>query len=325
MSNLDMPRVPVSLKNKKNAIVELCKEALKQDFTRGDYRELVEVTLVYLSGGTTFSGFKRPGALHKARWMSKILYCMKLVLLNKKIMQLPKGTVFASQQLTKVRKFVQFVAYCYVPWWLTAPISTSAPRNDLELICSFIEYQKTEPTIGYAALNAMKGHMWYLTEELVPLSLFSSSVTNESKKKMVDKLQLVSFEDVESSTRHGTDFGKPVFPEVPIEHATELSTFIGRNSWIFFRILRLDHSFLNLPVEEWNSSSSYLAAKEVVNNICVVNDAAERGVKLCHDFLDTAKKEANLQNILQVVENARNALPNQRKRKLPTKRWFLTL
>ena len=45
-----------------------------------------------------------------------------------------------------------------------------------------------------------------------------------------------------------------------------------------------------------------------------MNDGAERGVKLTYDFLDRARKERNLQNILQVVENARKALPNQCKR-----------
>ena len=43
-----------------------------------------------------------------------------------------------------------------------------------------------------------------------------------------------------------------------------------------------------------------------MDNMAVVNDSAERGVKLCHDFLDSAKDEARLQNILQVVENESN-------------------
>ena len=44
----------------------------------------------------------------------------------------------------------------------------------------------------------------------------------------------------------------------------------------------------------------------VVRNLCVVNDAAERGVKLCHDYIDSARKEGNIQSILQVVENNKN-------------------
>ena len=48
-------------------------------------------------------------------------------------------------------------------------------------------------------------------------------------------------------------------------------------------------------------------------------------MKLCHDFLTTAKKDDNLQNILQVVENNRNQLPNQKKRTMSSKNWFLKL
>ena len=43
-----------------------------------------------------------------------------------------------------------------------------------------------------------------------------------------------------------------------------------------------------------------------------MNDAAERGVKLCSDFLRMAKKEENLQKILQVVESHHKKVPNLR-------------
>ena len=80
--------------------------------------------------------------------------------------------------------------------------------------------------------------------------------------------------------------------------------------------MKIDTSFSHIPVEFWNDSKSYCYAKKLISAICVVNDAAERGVKLCHDFLNLSKKENNLQNILQVVEKARRETPNQRKRKL---------
>ena len=48
--------------------------------------------------------------------------------------------------------------------------------------------------------------------------------------------------------------------------------------------------------------------------MAVVNDAAERGVKLVADFKDTTRKEGNLQAILQTVENERARLPDRRNR-----------
>ena len=35
----------------------------------------------------------------------------------------------------------------------------------------------------------------------------------------------------------------------------------------------------------WEDDESYLEAMVIADNLVVVNDAVERGVKLCHDFL----------------------------------------
>ena len=104
--------------------------------------------------------------------------------------------------------------------------------------------------------------------------------------------------------REGTNFEKPVFPGIS-EESLELADYVGQVSWAFFRILGLKADFLHVPVAVWPSREEYVQGKEVVANLAVVNDAAERGVKLCHDFLTTSKSESDLQHILQVVENCR--------------------
>ena len=53
-----------------------------------------------------------------------------------------------------------------------------------------------------------------------------------------------------------------------------------------------------------------MQGKRVVNHLSVTNDAAERGVKLAHDYLESAKQEEMYQNVLQVVKNQRKAVPN---------------
>ena len=144
------------------------------------------------------------------------------------------------------------------------------------------------------------------------------------KQKMVRKLN--SVERKVCSKRQGpTTYGKPQFPTIPDGTGNDLSVLVGEDSWSFFHCLKLDKAFLELPVSEWESSSSFQAGKAVINSLCVVNDGAERGVKLTHDFLAQARKENNFQNILQVVENDRHAVPNQRKRKQESKAWFLHL
>ena len=42
--------------------------------------------------------------------------------------------------------------------------------------------------------------------------------------------------------------------------------------------------FLDLDPKLWNENDQYKKSKELVNNINVVNDIAERGVKLIEDY-----------------------------------------
>jgi len=48
--------------------------SMDYDFVRDDHRDLTELTVLYLNGHTKKAvSIKRPGALHKARWMAKLL------------------------------------------------------------------------------------------------------------------------------------------------------------------------------------------------------------------------------------------------------------
>ena len=159
----------------------------------------------------------------------------------------------------------------------------------------------------------------------MPLSLFSPEVVNEEKAQIARKLSAICKEVHVKDCRHGTGFGKPSFPDIPPETELELINFVGNDSWIFFDCLKIDPTFLDKPVQSWEEDECYMATKLVVDNLRVVNDSAERGVKLASDFLQSTKKEQKLQNILQVVENSRSARPNQRKKGKSTKAWFLHL
>ena len=51
-------------------------------------------------------------------------------------------------------------------------MAADAPVNDLKLFMDILEYP--EKVVSASALKALKLHLWYLSEELVPLALFSS-------------------------------------------------------------------------------------------------------------------------------------------------------
>ena len=130
------------------------------------------MTLVLLTGDTTNFKFTKPGAISKARWMAKAIYTIYMYLLSDKITsELPKDTIFTPYQIERIGRFVKFVSLIYIKWWVKCPVSVDSPINDLAFLTSIRSY--SDCVISSAAEKAMQNHMWYLTEELVPLSLFS--------------------------------------------------------------------------------------------------------------------------------------------------------
>ena len=71
---------------------------------RNDYLELLSLTLICTNPPEIKlddNSFQRPDALHKARWMAKLLYSLKMVLCKNKLEnELPKNTVVVSHQMS---------------------------------------------------------------------------------------------------------------------------------------------------------------------------------------------------------------------------------
>ena len=118
--------------------------------------------------------------------------------------------------------------------------------------------------------------------------------------------------------RFGTGLGKPKFPT--IISTSRLGDLINNDSWLIFSLLEMDTEFLNHDVQAWPGRQSFLEAKAKTIALNVVNDSAERGVKLSSDFLDAARSEEHYQNILQVVEADRKQIPSLRERRQETDR-----
>ena len=239
----------------------MCKRILASDSPiRGDYKEVLQLTLMYLDHGNTIFTIQAPGAIHKARWMAKILYSIKMLILNNKIIkELPKDAVFRTGQLNKLKRYVKFIIYVYLPWLYTCSFTEDSPRNDLTLFRAIQNYE--DKLVSKSAYKAFSRHTWYLTEELILLALFSDSVSIHEKQVMADKLMTYPdtgrFED-----RHGTGFGKPVLPSV--EDGDTLESFIGPSSWHFFQKLGIRSSFLRFPAESWESSPQYKSAVTLI-------------------------------------------------------------
>jgi hypothetical protein len=50
--------------------------------------------------------------------MAKLLYILKLALMEQYIADLPQGTFIKRQQVQKICKFPDFITHIYAAWWL---------------------------------------------------------------------------------------------------------------------------------------------------------------------------------------------------------------
>ena len=121
--------------------------------------------------------------------MSKILYSLKMDMSSEGIGMLGKGQILGAQQKEKIQKFVLFIIFCYLPWWSRSANAASAPLNHLKLLREMRMYKSVDIGVANAAFSAFENHLWYITEELVPLAFYSSHVTVEEKKAMVSVLK----------------------------------------------------------------------------------------------------------------------------------------
>lgn len=278
---------------------------------RHDYLELATLTLLFLGGsmpaGLGVISIKAPGAFHHARWMSKALYTLKIALFRNQLRD-----VYTPDQLENIYNLAIFISIFYSQAWLTCTSATNAPSNDLDLMKKFLKAEssiklqkKHWPTnfldLVSAARGKMENHLWYLSERLVPFALFSDIVTSSEKEKL-RKAMLKNQGPVTNTIQempHSNNLGSKT-----------LRDFIGKDSWTMFKLLGINPDFLNLSVDQWNVSTSYLHGKEVLSNLPVVNDAAERALGLATEMNTKTipKSELQLQAIYKVVKGIRDRL-----------------
>ena len=103
--------------------------------------------------------------------------------------------------------------------------------------------------------------------------------------------------------------GIPVLRQL-VDQNLHLIDLVGPESWFIFDALGLKHDWLRKHVTEWDMSTSYQEMKSFANSVKVVNDAAERGVKLNTDYAAILTNDPQQrERILLAVEDHRKRFP----------------
>ena len=187
-----------------------------------------------------------PGAYHHARFMGKSIYLLKMFLLHR---------VFplTVPQIRKITRLVGFVVQLYARYFLSAPLSTAAPRHDLTMWYDLKRYRQYERAISDAALSSVRRHLWYLCPELVVLALFDYHTTLE--------VMAVTLVSTVRPQAFGTGKpGQPAFNPITAkltEEKPSLAVFITERSWLLFHLLGSDAAWLHAQPAVWSDDEDY--------------------------------------------------------------------
>jgi hypothetical protein len=290
--------------DKIDTISGFAREKLKESLPRDDYKELLELVLVFIGKGPLMYNFRKPGACSNARWMAKAIYAIKMFLFREQL------SCLDNVQQGKLRDLCIFLAAVYVKAWFMAPYAINAPNHDLMLVKELYNYQKINRAIADAALKKIAGHLWYLSPELAVVSIFDDAVPVDTKSRIALTLKTEedrqkrgksNSEDEDVSSEHYIKRFKSSTMENLLE--VEIDYFVNEHSLRFFQRFNLKTDFLDQNPVNWPTHRSYLDGLAVVRQLKVVNDCAERSVKLIKDFRGKfTKDERQLQYVLQMVQ-----------------------
>lgn len=264
---------------------------------RDDYRELLNLAILFLGDTEVSTTIHAPGAYHRARWMAKLIYCFKIYLFRSQFK-------LTAKELSGLKQFNLFITSVYLQAWYSCPSAASAPRQDLDMLHKLVEYKQINERVANAALNTFGRHLWYINEITVGLAFFDDDVSVETKVLMVNALMHDGRD--ETCKRISITDAEIVSKQLP--------DFVSTRTKKLFTALGIPEDFIHHHPSEWNTIDSYKQGRNTVLKLKVVNDAAERGISLIQSFNSVlTNQEEQKQYLLQVVEKHRLDYPDTKK------------
>ena len=209
---------------------EFIAEQLQLGHPRDYYREFLQLAASMIRIKRSAVPLRQPGGLHRARWMAKAIYAMKIELLldgNEVVIEL------AARELQGIKRFNRFVVTIYIQSWFSCRIVADASLNDIMLIQSL--HDCDDAALQSVGLKMMKRHSWYISPELATVALVSHHLSDEDKTQLVLNMK--------------GDRGLHLIKTLP---RTVSELLISRS---FFQTMGIDSSFLYIPTQEWHDSS----------------------------------------------------------------------
>lgn len=281
------------LKNDVNEILLYSKNKIKEDLPRDDYREFLELIIIFL-GETPSRGihFRQPGAYHFARWMSKAIYCLKIYLFRQQFK-------LTQREEKALKRICCFIIKCYAKAWFSAPNAIEAPLNDINFLKKLVAYKTDDKVVAEIAIHKFINHLWYLSDECAAFSIFDERISDEGRRNIAQKI-LLNTETLEAEAIENKLIIKLDDLEYFLNKDLPLEIITNQSNKLFDRF-GISQDFLQLDPMHWKDQESYKKGSKIINSLRVVNDTAERGVKLMEEFNSKfTNDESQKQFVLQV-------------------------
>ena len=176
---------------------------------------------------------------------------LKLFLLSD---QFPQSQL-SWQKKEKVETMAIFIIFPYLQSWFTSPSLLGAAQNDLDLFKRLQKFSKIDKKISSAASSVLSRHPWYLTEELIPVSLFNISLPVEERTLLAKKIGSLPPANLKVC--------KPHLPQATVDSC--LLDFVGPRSVLLFNLLGTSHTFL--LEDDWMEQPDYFTTAAALENL----------------------------------------------------------
>ena len=212
---------------------------------------------------------------------------------------------YSAKHRTAIRDVSIFVVRLYTKAFTQCMDPLGAPKQDLNVLKAIQNYRSIDAAISSALLKKLGTHLWYLHPETVALAFFDENVSNEEKRLMSRKLDLFTIDDIQEESF--SPYRLIIHPQQMVNlQEWQLDHFVNENTNRFFERIKIKTDFLSEDPMEWNSDDGYCQARKMLKELQVVNDHAERAVKLMKDFkFALTKDEKEKQYLLQLIANYR--------------------
>ena len=234
---------------------------------------------------------------------------------------------------SNVHKMAVFIAVWHGPNFLKCGLASTAPSNDLNYFYDMQDLSEIEDPdlsrIGIYVSDSIQRHTSYLKAPQVIFALFDEMSAPVERQKLASALAAIPRPDSSPSY-----FKAGKLADVPLVCSMKecvgsslcitdsgnfyskktLAGLVGVKSYMLFNLLKIeDLSWLEAPVSLWECFPTYIKSRDFVRDLLVVNDGAERGIKLMQELINRTEDEDELQFLAQSVSHHRKVIGHTKK------------